>query len=79
MYTLRYQAHIFSKTIKIDNLIDKIDNKRNLTGKTFSNSDEFKEYINERVFFTKRFYIISWCFSTITLISSLITMFILRY
>ncbi len=77
--SLRYQSHIVAKTIRLTNLIDKIDEKRNISSKSFDNIDEFNSYVKERVLYTKTFYIISWCFSLMSIISSLITMFVMRY
>lgn len=76
---LRYQMHLIARTIRLTSFIDKIDEKRNVSSKSFDNIKEFNIYTNQRSTHTKMFFIFSWLFSLINLISSLITMFIMRY
>lgn len=76
---LRYSIHAIAKTIKLRNMIEKIDYKDILSEKNFNSHDEFKFYINDRLSFTKIPFYTSWIISLINLLTSIIVMIVFRY
>ncbi len=76
---VRYMIHQVSLRIKLNKLKEVVDYKNTRIIKNFSTYDDFKDFIKEKISSTKIMYIVSWIFSIITLVSSLICVLVYHF
>ncbi len=79
MSGIRYSLHSIAKKMRLLQLKEKIDYKDVFPTKEFSSDQEFKQYIKERLDFTKKWYFISWITFLILAVISTIVMLVLKF